>query len=202
MLPRTSGTGRRSVRAARLGATALAAVLLTAGCAAGKIAQTAYEKPTLDGIQTTVGALRLDGIAFSAPTTGSSYQSGASVPLQVYISNQSQHDDALTGISSPDFSGWGVVATATAATATGGGGSQTIPANSAVSLGLQNVGNGSQTQSRTAVLTGLKKTLWAGSTVPVTFTFKHAGSRTVRVPVQLTTTVPEQSVTPAPSEAG
>ena len=83
---------------------AVAAIALTAGCAAGKQAQTAYEKPSIDGAQGVVGDIQLESVALHAPS-GSSYAKGATVPLTVYFANNGTSDDTLTKISSASFPG-------------------------------------------------------------------------------------------------
>jgi copper(I)-binding protein len=51
------------------------------------------------------------------------------------------------------------------------------------------------------LLTGLREKLYPASTIPITFTFADAGSITVAVPVQLSSS-PNSSVLPGPSATG
>jgi hypothetical protein len=51
------------------------------------------------------------------------------------------------------------------------------------------------------LLLGLKRQLYPGTTVSITFTFAEAGSVTVAVPVQLSSN-PTSSVLPVPSQSG
>ncbi len=51
------------------------------------------------------------------------------------------------------------------------------------------------------VLTGAKRAIYPGSTIPITFSFTDAGAVTVAVPVQITSS-PATSVLPAPSGSG
>src|SRR5690242_13066644 len=99
------GSAQR-VTARRIGiALAVAAGLLTPAGAAGQHAQTADEKPGLDGTNASVGSIDLRGLAIETPTTAV-YAAGSAMPLKLVIINNAQTDDQLTSITSPDIKGW------------------------------------------------------------------------------------------------
>lgn len=189
--------------AVRAALAALSAVVLTAACAAGQKAETALEKPTLDGTEGHVGEMSLVNVSLQSPA-GSSYARGADVAMTVYIANAGDSDEKLTNVSSPAFTGWSIVptssltntasATPLPATSTSPASSAapaqpvTIKADSAVGLGLSNIGTGNGTSRRTLVLHGLAGSdapLTPGMAVKVTFTFDKAGQATLTVPVHL-----------------
>lgn len=201
-------------RAALVAVCATGAALLTGACAAGQVAQTAEEKPALDGTYGQVGKIQLDGVAFRAPS-GPSYAGGSSVPLTAYIVNNGQSADRLVKIQSSAFTGgWDVVSTPSLLAGPSGaptparagatnGRPQQIPAGSAVAFGMQNLSASGAGSPESLVLLGLAKQsspLFPGSAIKVTFTFEKAGQATLTVPVQLGTKVPSASV-PADSSS-
>jgi hypothetical protein len=180
-------------------AIAVTASLLTSACAAGRHAQTDQERATLDGTYATVGKIDLRGLALDAPNT-TSYPPGSSVPVRLVLINSSTgrqaKSDTLVGISSPAFTGWAAYPTiAQAQLATGG-------AATAVPIGPgQRISWGVPEATGALQLTGLKRVLYPGTTVSITFSFTDAGTVTVSVPVALTSS-PASSVLPAPSGSG
>jgi copper(I)-binding protein len=97
-------------------AAGAAAALITASCAAGQHAQTAYEHPTPQNFAyADVGALRLRAVAVQAPDHAAggatNYPAGSAVPLTVAIVNTGGSADTLRNVSSPAFTGWGVYPT-------------------------------------------------------------------------------------------
>lgn len=200
--PRGGIAGTRLTRrvATRLGAAVLATAL-TAGCAAGQLAQTAEQKPSLDGTNATVGSIGLRGLAIEAPTSGPAYDTGAAAPLAVVLVNSGAKADKLTSITSAAFGGWGSYSAADAKTAQGAGaaaagGTQSVALapGSRVPYGVPDAKN---------VLLLLKSTgkLYPGTSVPITFTFAGAGTITVTVPVKLSQGGGTLTV-PAPSGSG
>lgn len=196
----------------RAALTALGAAVLMTACAAGQHAQTSDEKPTLDGTEGSVGQINLVNVSLHAPS-GSSYAAGADAALSVYISNGADSADKLTNVTSSAFpGGWSVVkstslssSTATplpassssSASAATAGSPQTIPAGSAVGLGLSGVGADGGTSPKTLVLKGLaggNAPLTPGMSVKITFTFANAGQATLTVPVHLTTEPYDQTL--------
>ena len=210
----------RSRRAAAnaIGAAVVAAAL-SAGCAAGKQAQTAYEKPSVDAAQGAVGNILLESVALHAPD-GSSYAKGATVPLTVYIANNGTTADTLTGITSTNFpGGYTVSSTAGASSAAPSGGAAStssgsaspktvqIGAGEAVGFGLQNLGTGSGSSAQSIQLSKLTPpsgaaALYPGEAVQITFTFAKAGQTTLNVPVQVTTKPNEQYLPSGSASAG
>ncbi|HEV7205746.1 MAG TPA: hypothetical protein VGN18_14145 [Jatrophihabitans sp.] len=195
-----AGTGLTRRVAARLG-VAVVATALTAGCAAGQQAQTANEKPSLDGTNATVGSIGLRGLAIQPPT-GPAYDTGAAAPLTVVLVNSGSKADKLTSITSSAFGSWGSYSgNAAKAARTGGAaaspGSQSIPLSPGgrVPYGVPDATN---------VLLLLKSTgkLYPGTSVPITFTFASAGTVTVTVPVTLSASGGGTLTVPAPSGAG
>ena len=184
--------------------------MLTGACAAGQHAQTAEEKPSLDGTFGNVGNIQIEGVAFHAPN-GASYPSGASVPLAAYIANNGTSPDKLVKVESSAFSGgWAVESGSSSGSSSssgsGNGQPQTIGPNQAVGFGLQDLGSSGAGSPKTIVLRGLtaqSAPLFPGTAVKVTFTFANAGQTTLTVPVQISTdphqqTLPvEQPGTPA-----
>ncbi len=216
-------------RRAGLGAV-LAAVLLTSACAAGQLAQTANEKPTLDGTQTDVGHMHLRGLAVEAPVAHPYYPQGADARIALVVVNGGQRSDQLTGISSPAFTSWSAYpsaaqadavesaddplaaptasasssssssasASATPATSTAaaptGSKTVTVPPGSRVGFGTPEAKGG-------LLIMKFKRATYPGSAIRITFTFAHAGSKTINVPVRLTAGA-NQSTIPGPSATG
>lgn len=192
-------------------AISTAAIATLTSCAAGQHAQTAEERPTIDGYYGDVGRLTLGGVALAAPT-GNTWPHGSTVPMSLYVANTSGQADKLVNVSSPSFTGWqitsGSALSAAASTSgsagpssssgplQGGSGSpQPIPAGGVLSLGQAQVNHATGTGSgKVLLLTGLKGQLWPGAQVTVVLTFQHAGTKRMRVPVQITTTAASESV--------
>jgi copper(I)-binding protein len=195
---------------------AVVVALLSAGCAAGQDAQTAGEKPSLDGVNASVGTIDLRGVMLEPPSgTTSFYPSGSDVALKLVIVNNAQQDDQLTSITSPVISGWSSFASAAdasaaasaQATAAASGpstsaGATAVSANQKVSIPANGVvASGTPSATGALLLIGSKTALYPGSSVPLTFTFADAGTITVTVPMGLSTS-PPGSVLPAPSTSG
>jgi copper(I)-binding protein len=88
----------RARRFSRAGALAVAAALALAGCAAGQIAQTADQHPTVGGARGNVGNLALRNITVAAAPNGS-WPSGSKVPVDLSIVNNGPSDDQLVSVS-------------------------------------------------------------------------------------------------------
>lgn len=95
----------------------MAAVLASSACAAGQRAQTADQKPTLDGTETSVGQLDLRGITIEAPPSGPSYAVGSSARMRLVVVNNGQNNDRLTSITASAITSWGSYATSAQAAA-------------------------------------------------------------------------------------
>jgi copper(I)-binding protein len=210
-------TRRQRSRRASAGVFAVLAVAAVgiSGCAAGRNAQTAYEKPTIDGAQAKVGYLSLNGLTIIAPTSAY-YRKGSSAPVRLVLVNSGASADTLTGITSPAFSGWGVFSTAGAAQAAQAAATASASTSISPSSGASPAATGARqvrvpANSRVPfgtpeakgalLLTNLAKSAYPGSAVPITFTFAKAGAVTVQVPVGLTHGAPI-SVLPSPSGGG
>lgn len=104
--PRSTGRLSRT-RFVRTVGIAVAAVLSTSACAAGQLAQTADEKPSIDGVNRTVGAIDLRAVSIQAPDTGTpAYVAGTAAKLQIVFVNTSNKSDTLTSITSSAVGGW------------------------------------------------------------------------------------------------
>ena len=103
---------RRATRAAirsraALVAVAVASTVALAGCAAGQVAQTAYQANSATGATVTVNgiAVRDAQIAYpeseGGPETAALYRAGGTAPVEGHIINQGTQDDRLVSASSP-----------------------------------------------------------------------------------------------------
>lgn len=202
----TKRTGRTGLHRGGVGVLFAAALITTGliatGCAAGRHSQTAYQRPTLDGTEATVGSIALRGMTIEPPAASTFYAKGTSAPVRLVIVNSGESADQLTGITSPSISGWRVFPTASAAqgvldptgTPTSSAVSPSSGAASATSAGSQpvnlpagaRVSWGTPEGKAVLVLTSLRKPAYPGSSIPITFSFAKAGNVTVRVPVGLT----------------
>jgi copper(I)-binding protein len=90
---------------------AVAASLLTAGCAAGQLAATADQNPTQDGTDAAIGSIALRGVAVQTPPTGVAYQVGSDAQLRIVLANSSRTADRLTSITTSVAAGWGAFKT-------------------------------------------------------------------------------------------
>ncbi len=88
-------------------AVAVASTAALAGCAAGQVAQTAYQANSATGATVTVNgiAIRDAEIAFPDATAGTQsaavYRAGGTAPLEMHVINQSTQPDRLVSASSP-----------------------------------------------------------------------------------------------------
>jgi copper(I)-binding protein len=165
---------------------AVCLALLASGCAAGKNAATSEVQAAIDGTQVDVGSIQLRAVAIPAPANGNSYAFGTDVPLELVVVNSGKDTDTLTSINSPNFS------SPTQA-------SVDVSSQQAVQIGIGSAAHLTLTGLNSAP--GGASALFPGQTIPVTFTFRTAGSVTTKVPVQLTGTANTAQV-PAPSGAG
>jgi copper(I)-binding protein len=215
--------------ARRLGLAATA--MLLSGCAAGQIAQTAQEQPTLDAVHAHVGSIQLTAY-LQAPDGVPCYLPGSAVPLALVLVNSGQNPDNLASITSSRFSASTVAAnsadaakvvssaagtgscggTAAPASPAGGGGNPaglpqptsvpTLTAGSSVQLGINDSGQ-DLSANPVVILEGLQGgPLYPGQSVPMTFTFAKAGSVSVTVPVHLSLVPHDASVPALPSTPG
>lgn len=170
---------------------AVGTAALLAACGSGQIAQTSNIEAAVNGASGQAGAMAIRDAQIAPPIDPrSSYPTGADVPLQLTIVNTGDIEDQLTSVSSPDVSTVSMR------------GDQRIPPDTALQV-TADTGTLASTTSATApsdssaprasslpsdrvsiVLKGLKTVdLYSGYTVPVVFTFAHAGSLTMNIPV-------------------
>lgn len=90
---------RRSAGRSRVALAALVTVggVVLAGCAAGQQAQTAEQRPTIDGNNAEIGPLALRNIAIEYPDNGL-YRRGAVARLRLLIANTGNASDELTDV--------------------------------------------------------------------------------------------------------
>jgi copper(I)-binding protein len=165
---RSGGSGAPTVRLRRGLAGAVAALTIGAsvltGCAAGQISQTADQIANVDGAQGTVGPIGVRQALLATPE-GANYAKGSQAPLTLWISNDSQDPDTLTGISTDAGT---VKITGTA----------TVGPRSLLQIGGDDA-------AVTAMLTGLTRELNYGISVPMTFSFAKAGQLSLNVPIEI-----------------
>jgi copper(I)-binding protein len=193
------------VTARRLGVVLAAAVALsTSACAAGQVAQTANERPTIDATNKTIGDIKLQALAIQAPTSSTKYPAGADAQLTVVIVNNGTQPDTLTSITTSAAGDWGAYPSTAAATkaaaaestgGTAGGHSVTIQPGEVASFGVPTATGG-------LLLRKLGKALYAGNSVSITFAFSLAGTGTATVPVQLADVPGGQTIAPPSGSAG
>ncbi len=159
-MTRSAGRPRGVLVAAAL---AMSVALTLTGCAAGQISQTANQVAAIDGGNGQIQKISVLDALFPQAPSNAGYAAGASVPLMFSVSNDGIDIDTLTGVSSPAAAG------------------ATLP--KAVTLAPQWLTSFSTANQ--VVLTGLKAPLPYGKSVPVTFSFRSAGSLTINVPIQI-----------------
>ena len=106
----------RLVHRAGLGVLLAASAVLTAACANGTQAQTANEKPTIDGVNADIHDIALRGVVIQTPPNGK-YVAGDNAKLTIVIVNRGGTTDRLTSVSSAAIGDWGSFASASAAQA-------------------------------------------------------------------------------------
>lgn len=185
---------------------AVAAALVTAGCAAGQQASTANELPTLDGVDGNVGPINLRGMQIEAPTGNRvSYPVGSDVAVRLVIVNNGRQPDRLVSITSPAFRDWGAYASAADAARVVAAGNSPTPTPTQSPTATSPTGKALPTPSRSVeiapgsrmgwgtpestgqlLLRNTTQVLHPGTTIRVTFTFAQAGSVTLAAPIALT----------------
>ena len=161
--------------------TILLVVLVLAGCGAAQ-----YRSPDpdragteFDGINGQVGQLRLLGVALASPGgRGSMHIAGDSAALLLTIANDGKAEDVLVGARA-DVAEQIVLRNGDAPP----GPRADVPVAPGSVAVLREVA-GPHLE-----LSGLREALRSGSTVPVTFEFRGAGSVTLEVPVRTYTDV-------------
>lgn len=177
-------TGKTVANGLLIGALALL-VPAIAGCEAGLNAPTLEFHEAASGAYASVDGISISNVFILGAPSGSSVPVGSSASLFLSMFNGGPSDDKLVSITAPD----------SAASVRVTGGTVSVPANAQVNL------SGPQP---TVVLSGLKKQLNGGESIPVTIAFEHAGSVTLQVPVEpqsfyYSTYSPPPTATPAAS---
>lgn len=211
-----------------IGLVAVLSASLTSACATGQLAQTANQVAAIDGTSAQVGSLRLLDVAIKAPPKGPGYGPGGTAQLQLVVVNVGHDKDTLQGITSPAAARFDVFvnsAEADAAAPSGSGSASAAPSGSTSASGSAATVSATSSLAPSApisldVLAGrslslgvtdagavlvlhLTKTLFPGTSVPITFTFANAGAVTISVPVKISSgaSAPGISVA-APSSDG
>jgi copper(I)-binding protein len=161
--------------------TILLIMLLLAGCGAGQARSPNPDRAgtEFDGVDGQVGQLRLLGVALASPGgRGSMHIAGNNAALLLTIANDGKAEDVLIR------AGAGV---AERVVLRNGDASPAPRADVPVAPG--SVANLSEVAGPHLELSGLREPLRSGSSVPVTFEFRGAGSVTLEVPVRTYTDV-------------
>jgi copper(I)-binding protein len=159
-----SSFGRTAARRTLIGALALLLPAI-AGCEAGLNAPTLQFHQPSGPAYASVNGISIDNAFVLGAPSGSSVPSGSSASMFLSLFNAGTSSDQLVSVSAPG----------TAASVKVTGGTVSLPVNSLVSL------SGPQPS---VVLSDLTKPLTGGEFIPVTLHFQHAGSVTLKVPVQ------------------
>jgi copper(I)-binding protein len=162
-----ASSGKTAAGRLLLGAGVLALLIpAIAGCEAGSDAPTLEFHAASSGAQTVFNGIRITNAFVLGAPAGSTVPTGSSAGLFVSLYNGNSSSDTLLSVK----------AAGTAPSIALSGGTVTLPADDApVNL------TGPQPK---VVLENLTSTLSGGSNIPVTFTFAHAGSVTLQVPVE------------------
>jgi copper(I)-binding protein len=162
-----ASSGKTAAGRLLLGAGVLALLIpAIAGCEAGQDAPTLEFHAASAGAQTVFNGIKITNAFVLGAPTGSTVPSGSSASMFVSLYNDGDSSDTLLSATAPGAAG----------NISLSGGTVPLPANSApVNL------TGPEPQ---VVLENLTKPLSGGTSVPVTFTFQHAGQVTLQVPVE------------------
>jgi copper(I)-binding protein len=162
-----ASSGKTAAGRLLLGAGVLALLIpAIAGCEAGQSAPTLEFHPASSGAQTDFNGIKITNAFVLGGPTGSEVPSGSSASMFVSLYNGGDNSDTLLSATAPGAAG----------NVSLSGGTVPLPADSApVNL------TGPEPK---VVLEDLTKPLSGGTSVPVTFTFQHAGQVTLQVPVE------------------
>jgi copper(I)-binding protein len=218
--------GKRGVRG--LG-VAVAIALLTSACAAGQLAQTAEEQASIDGVNAEIGNIKLRALAIQPPADGPYYPPGSDAALRVVVVNDGTSADTLTSIASPSIADWASYASAadayavqvadhaaakasasastsaspSASPSTGSSASSAAQPKGSQSVALPpgtRVSYGVPEGKGELLIRKFKTRIYPATTITMTFTFARAGTLTVEVPVQVSSS-PGTEVVPPPSSS-
>lgn len=155
------------MRRSCLPACAAVGLLVLGGCAAGQEAETAEETPDVAGVDGTVGEVSLDDVFIEAEST---IEAGGSAPLRAVLTNDAQQDDDLLRVTTPAAESVQLLAELGAPSPDG----IAVPAGGQVDA---------TTGTIRMQLERVTEPIETADTVPVTFTFEHAGEVRLDVPV-------------------
>jgi copper(I)-binding protein len=162
-----ASSGKTAAGRLLLGAGVLALLIpAIAGCEAGQDAPTLEFHAASAGAQTIFNGIKITNAFVLGAPTGAAVPSGSSASMFVSLYNGGDSSDTLLSATAPGAAG----------NISLSGGTVPLPANSApVNL------TGPEPK---VVLEDLTKPLSGGASIPVTFTFQHAGRVTLQVPVE------------------
>ena len=180
-----ASSGKTAAGRLLLGAGVLALLIpAIAGCEAGQGAPTLQFHPASSGAQTVFNGIKITNAFVLGAPVGSTVPSGSSASLFVSLYNSGDSSDTLVSATAPG----------SAASISLPGGTVPLPAGS-VPVNL----TGPQPD---VVLENLTNPLRGGSSIPVTFSFQHAGQVTLQVPVEAQSYQWSTYSAPAPSQTG
>ena len=142
-------------------------LLVLGGCSAGQEAETAEESPDVAGVDGTVGSVSLDDVFIEADGT---IEAGVSAPLRGVLTNGAEQDDDLLRVTTPAAESVQLLA------------EQGVPSPDSIAVPAGGQVDGSTGAIRMQ-LEGVTEPIEITDTVPVTFTFEHAGEVQMDVPV-------------------
>lgn len=174
---------RQHAASAVLPAAALVAAVLLTGC--GSEQPLPGETGFLNGaggVDTRVGPVLLRDVSIDEPDDGV-YAPGDLVRLRVTLFNEAATQDALSAVSTPAASDSLLLVDRDCDGTTERVGEVLLPPQPTVRTPAPGVPDGPEVYD--AVQLQLDEQLRSGESVPVTFTFREAGSTTVQVPVEL-----------------
>jgi copper(I)-binding protein len=162
-----ASSGKTAAGRLLLGAGVLALLIpAIAGCEAGQDAPTLEFHAASAGAQTIFNGIKITNAFVLGAPTGSTVPSGSAASMFISLYNNGDSSDTLLSATAPGAAG----------NISLSGGTVPLPANSApVNL------TGPEPK---VVLENLTKPLSGGTSIPVTFTFQHAGQVTLQVPVE------------------
>lgn len=159
--------GRISQRRGRtlLASVALGAAVLTTGCAAGQITQTAEEQPGVPGAQGSIGQVELHNVTVAYPDSGI-YEPGSTARVNFVVVNDGTTKDTLVKVSS---------GSARTVRISGDSGSK-VPVAPQASVNVYGDGP-------SVIMTGIVRPLQSGQQTTIIFRFAKAGEVAISVPV-------------------
>jgi copper(I)-binding protein len=204
-----STPSRRLTRRASIAVLAGAgAAALLAGCSSGQIAETAEVRPSVQGVNVDVGSLALRDLTVQYPD-GRGYDKGSDAPLVVRIANNGGRADTLESVETDAAASVSFVGETTAsASATPSGTPSGTPSATGAAAGPVRLNVALPAGQLVVLVRGtndyllvkdLRRALAPGQSLRLVFTFEHAGSVTVDVPVGVPASI---TARPSASDTG